>query len=123
MTNICAQCGRTYDPENHHDCADRAAFTHGLDLLGDPLAGKIMYASVATEMAANLAKATAEAIIDRVTPWLRHELGCRGQYGDPDLCTCGLADALGGLADRIVPERPPCACGFPDRHTNLPCNR
>lgn len=33
MTNTCAACGRIYDPAKPHDCADRTAFTHGLELL------------------------------------------------------------------------------------------
>ena len=36
MTNTCAQCGRIYDPEKPHDCADRTAFTHGMDRFYDP---------------------------------------------------------------------------------------
>ena len=36
LTNTCARCGRIYDPEKPHDCADRTAFTHGLDLFYDP---------------------------------------------------------------------------------------
>lgn len=36
VTNTCAQCGRIYDPAKPHDCADRTAFTHGLELLDDP---------------------------------------------------------------------------------------
>ena len=36
MTNTCARCGRIYDPEKPHDCADRTAFTHGMDRFYDP---------------------------------------------------------------------------------------
>ena len=36
MTIYCTRCGRMYDPTKPHDCADRTAFTHGLDHFYDP---------------------------------------------------------------------------------------
>lgn len=43
----------------------------------------------------------------RLAKWLRHDLGCRGQYGDADLCSCGLAEALSGPTEDylLIDER------------------
>jgi len=101
VTNTCAQCGRIYDPTKPHDCADRTAFTHGLELMDDPLAGKVMQARAATLMAADLARAAVEAIVKRLTPWLEHSGFCATNNGY-DTCTCGLDAALGFLAEEPV---------------------
>ena len=36
MTIYCTRCGRMYDPTKPHDCADRTAFTHGMEHFYDP---------------------------------------------------------------------------------------
>ena len=112
MTNTCAQCGRIYDPAKPHDCADRTAFTHGLELMDDPLAGKVMHAKAATLMAADLARAAVEAIVKRLTPWLEHSVFCATNNGY-DTCTCGLDAALGFLAEESV-------CGHGIYHHGCP---
>lgn len=114
MTNTCAQCGRIYDPQKHHDCADRAAFTHGLDLLD----GKVMRAKDATSMATTLASLAVEPFLSII------RAGNYATQGRFVILTRDLTQAQVDLIDTLIAGTPDprCACGFPDRHTNLPCS-
>ena len=134
MTIYCTRCGRMYDPEKPHDCADRTAFTHGLDLFYDPAviladanangikyeAEKVMDPILRRWFAIDLDPVDAERNAENAAVDLSWHMEEAGLLAFP-VCRHAIYHSGCDSCNRRDPES--CACGFPDRHTNLPCGR